>query len=120
MTLRRAQRPLRIGVYPDLKKNLKHCQRYSLHGEQYRLLKLLREYEQNTPTSGDSIPVFPRILHRVLFLLLVVMRTVEGMTRDKKLCNLDDNSTKNNDNRKHEIIEIEDDDEKVRMIAWLT
>ena len=56
MRLRRMVRPARIELHPDLKRKIEDLNRRKLHGERYRLLKLLRNYETYPLKFGGAIP----------------------------------------------------------------
>ena len=58
MQLRRMVRKARIETRPDLRKKLQRLLRENLHGERYRLLKLLREFDTTPSKFGGVVPTY--------------------------------------------------------------
>ena len=56
MRLRQMVRPARIEAHPYVKKKLKFLKEQNLHGERYRLLKLLNKFETYPWKFGHLIP----------------------------------------------------------------
>ena len=100
MTLRGERRRPRIALWPALKEKLEDLYRRCLHGERYRLLKLLRAYETYTPKFGDTIPkdlLTPG--------LSASCRDADGQIDDEEIQEIIEI-----DHDSNEIIEIDDDE----------